>query len=128
MKKQKAQAWSLDIMLATIIFVGTIFFFFLVLNNTQDTKTEELKKDAEKITNSVFSENGALSIIDGGDVNESKLENLLEQNYTDLKKQVGIENDFCLYLEDETGNIISINSSFTGVGSGDINVSDIPCG
>jgi len=128
MKKQKSQAWSMDIMLATIIFVGTIFFFFLVLNNTQDSKMEELKRDSAQITDSLFSKDNSLGILDDDEVNESKLEDLLRQNYTELKQQIGVKNDFCIYLEDEDGNIIFINSSFTGVGSDLINVSDIPCG
>lgn len=38
-----------------------------------------------------------------------------------------IGNDFCIYLEDENGNIVLINDTYRGVGSSNINVSKTPC-
>jgi len=128
MRKQKSQAWSFDIMLATVIFLGTLFYFFLIMSNSQEDMATELKRDTEQIVNSFFSKSNELNVVDGEEVDESKLENLLEQDYGDLKKQIGTEHEFCIYLEDENGNVIFINSSFTGIGSNEINVSGIPCG
>ena len=123
-----SQAWSLDIMLAIVIFLGTAFFFFAILNSTQGDKTDELKEDAARVIEDIVSENSDLGIVDENKINVTKLEELLGRNYSDIKRKLRIKNDFCLYFEDEKGNIIYINTTYTGVGSSIINVSNVTCG
>ena len=126
-KFRNSQAWSLDVMLAVIIFIGTVFFFYAILDTTQGTKAEELQDEASKVLTGISSEDSGVGIMDGNKINTTKLEDLLG-NYSSIKSKLKVENDFCIYFEDEDGNILYINATTTGLGSGIINVSDIPCG
>lgn len=130
-KFRNSQAFSMDIMLAVIIFLGTVFFFYAILNTSQGSKADELQDEASKVLTGILSESSDISIIDGNTINATKLEELLG-NYSDIKAKLKIKNDFCIYFEDEDGNIIYVNLSqsknYTGIGSGTINVSSIPCG
>jgi len=128
---KKSQAWSMDIMIAVLIFLGTIFLFFAILNITQSDKADDLKKDASIVIEGIVSDSSELGILNGTKVSAEKLGALLEEDYDDLKRRLRIKNDFCIYFEDDQGNIIYINKSetknYTGVGSNIINVSGVPC-
>ena len=126
-KLKKSQAFSMDIMLAVIIFIGTVFFFYAILNTSQGSKADELQDEASKVLTGILSENPDLKITDENKINTTKLEELLG-NYSGLKGKLKVKNDFCIYFEDEGGNIVYINATYTGIGSGIINVSDVPCG
>ena len=117
----------MDIMLAVIIFLGTVFFFYAVLNTSQGSKADELQDEASKVLTGILSEDSGVGITDGNKINTTKLEELLG-NYSGLKSKLKAKNDFCIYFEDEEGNIMYINATYTGLGSGIINVSDVPCG
>ena len=124
--KMRSQAFSMDIMLAVIIFIGTVFFFYAILSNTQGSKADELQSEASKVLADLLS-NPGLKITDGNMINATKLEEFLG-NYSGLKGKLKANNDFCIYFEDEDGNVMFINSTHTGIGSATINVSNIPCG
>lgn len=110
----------MDIMLAFIIFIGTIFVFYSIISNKQDGKEDELREDALRVLEN-------LNITE----NTNQLEELLGEDYSQLKKKLRIKNEFCIFLEDEEGNIIYINPedpNQPGIGSGKINISGEPCG
>ena len=112
-----SQAWSMDIMLAFIIFIGTIFIFYSIISGKHVDKEEELREDASIVL-------GGLNITE----NISQIEELIYEAYPDLKKKLRTENDFCIFLEDEDGNIIYIRPDQPGIGSKKIMISDEPCG
>ena len=124
---RNSQAWSLDVMLAVVIFLGTIFFFYAILNTAQGDKSDELRAEASKVLERVLSESSDASIAEGNKINSTKLQDLLG-NYSGIKGKLRVKNDFCIYFEDEDGNIMYINASYTGFGSTIINVSGSPCG
>jgi hypothetical protein len=66
-------------------------------------------------------------IVDNNQVNISKFNELKNLSYDDLKSALRISGDFCIYLEDEKGNIVLINNSYKGIGSPNINLSGTPC-
>ena len=123
---RKSQAWSMDIMIAFIIFIGTIFVFYSIVSNKQSVKDDELQDDASKVLENVVSEDPDLGIVDGIEVDDIKLQELLEEDYSELKKKLRIENEFCIYLEDEEGNVIPIQDQ-SGVGSGKIKIGGEGC-
>ena len=124
-----AQAFSMDIMIALVVFIGTIFIIYSVIGGNKDTKISELQDDASNVLKNIASENSSVGIVDGINVNITKLEELLGKDYSEIKKQIRVQNEFCIFLEDENGNIIYITTDpdHTGVGSDKINISDIPC-
>lgn len=112
-----SQAWSMDIMMAFIIFIGTIFVFYSIISNNQEAKTKELQEDALRVLKN-------LNITQ----NITQIGELLTEDYPELKKKLRVKNDFCIYFEDEEGNIIEISESVTGIGSSDITVGENVCG
>lgn len=124
---QKAQSWSLDIALGVIIFVAAFFVFYTMLKPNDEVKASNLKDDASIIIKEVGSEGSLLRIVDKNEVNLSKVSVLKNITYDELKRAFRIEGEFCIYLEDEEGNIVLINNSYKGVGSPNINISGTPC-
>lgn len=122
-----SQAWSIDIMIAIVVFIGTIFVFYSVIEGKQDSKPEELKDDASIVLKNVVSEDPDVGIMDGSVVNETKLQQLLGKDYATIKERIRVENDFCIFLEDENGDIIYISPGQPGIGSNKIKISDVPC-
>ena len=123
----KSQAFSMDIMIALVIFIGSIFLAYSFITGNQDNKGTELKEDASIVLESLVSEDPDIGILNGIEVNETKLVELLGMEYSEIKERIRIKNDFCLFLEDENGNIIYIETDKPGIGSGKIRISDIPC-
>lgn len=129
LRLKTSQAFSMDIMIALVVFIGTIFVIYSVIGGNKDVKVSELEDDASKVLKNVVSESSSVGIVDGIEVNITKLEELLGKDYSEIKKQIRVKNEFCIFLEDEDGNIIYITTDpdRPGVGSDKINISDIPC-
>lgn len=126
--RKKSQAWSFDIIIGVILFVGAFFAFYVILKQQTEEPVDTLRDDAELIASELLSETSPLNIVENGKINEGKLQQLIG-NYPALKSQVRIKSDFCIYLEDQEGNVIYITQSpdVTGIGSPEISVSEIEC-
>lgn len=124
----KSQAFSMDIMIAVIIFMGTIFIFYSIISGGEESKIDELEDDASIVMENIATEDSAVRITEGIAIDEEKLEELLGMDYSEIKKKLRVENDFCIFLEDGEGNIIYLEAGQPGIGSDKIKVSDVPCG
>jgi len=125
--KKKSQSWSIDIALGVIIFMIAFFIFYGFLGANSDTKVGALRREASTVSQEIASQETLLSIIDGNEVNVSKLNELKNLSYEELKRMFRIENDFCIYFEDDRGYLVLINNSYKGIGSSAINISGTPC-
>lgn len=101
--------------------------FYFLLSSKPDTKVSRLKQDAGAVVEQIASDEAIYKIVDGYELNASKLGQLKNITYEELKKMLRIEGDFCIYLEDEKGNIVLINNSYMGIGSPNINLNGVPC-
>lgn len=127
MSIKKSQSWSIDIVLGVVIFMAAFFIFYSLLNADTGAKAQNLKKEASLVTKQVASQEAPLRVVDKNEVNISKLNELKKLSYEDLKRRLRIEGDFCIYLEDNKGNLVLINNSYRGIGSQNINLSGTPC-
>lgn len=66
--------------------------------------------EAEKITAMLLNEHG-FSILNKGVVDEKKLNELKTMDYGQLKQELNVKKDFCIYMEDDAGRIILAKSS-----------------
>lgn len=123
----KAQSWSIDIVLGVIIFMAAFFIFYALLNADQSGKAGILKEEASSAIKQVASEEAPIRIIDNNEINISRVHELKNLSYEELKRRLRIESDFCIYFEDEQGRLIVINNSYKGIGSPAINLSGTPC-
>jgi hypothetical protein len=142
-EKINAQVFSLDTIICVVIFliVFTIFFAVITKNTQKDTK-ESLNEEAELLASKLMTEEPnpekKITIVNNGVLSEEDLNALAEkdtENYQKLKEQLGLSGDFCIFFEDDTGNVTYI-SEFTGnpdfndrygIGNSNITVSGLPC-
>ena len=125
-KAKKSQSWSIDVTLGVIIFMAAFFVFYALLSAGPNAKMGNLKEDATTVIRQVASEESPLSIVVNNSLNANKLDELKNLSYDELKRRLRIEGDFCIYIEDEKGNIIPVNN-YKGVGASSINLSGTPC-
>ncbi len=124
---KKSQSWSLDIVLAVVVFMVAFFIFYAYINPSKESNTGELSREAGVIIKQVASEDSLMKVIDNNEINDTKLGRLKNYNYIELKKIFRTEGDFCLYIEDEKGHLVLINNSYKGIGSPNIIISGTPC-
>jgi hypothetical protein len=135
-KRGQGQSWSLDIILAFVVFVLIIGIFYALVNNNKKDQTQDLTLESNTIASNLDSANGQtgsnLTIIDKGNVDDAKLKELYGSDYNNIKRQLGIKGEFCIYLIDQNGMLIAINSSsgkqIGSFGNGNYTVNDNPCG
>lgn len=124
---KQSQSWSIDIVLGVIVFMAAFFIFYSLLDSNPSAKASSLKEQASSVIRQIGSEENPLSIVIDNEVNTSRLNELKNLTYDELKRRLRIEGDFCIYIEDEKGNLVLINNSYKGIGSPDINLSGTPC-
>ena len=73
--------------------------------NIYDKVTHPKTFVAEKITELILDEQ-YLSFANNGIVDENKLNEIQNMDYADFKRLLNIKKEFCIYIEDENGNII----------------------
>lgn len=127
MLRRKSQAWSVDVILAVVIFMGAFFLYYAIANSSSSSDVTALKADASSVIKQVSNEGDPLSIVSKQEINITKVSELKDMNYDELKSQFRVEGNFCIYIEDEKGNLVMINNSYRGVGSPNINISGVPC-
>ena len=126
--KLKAQSWSIDLALALVIFLIAFLVFYFLINESPSTKASALKEEASTVVKQLSSDDSTFKVLSDKDVNVTRLIQL-KNNYTysDLKRYLRIEGDFCIYFEDDKGFIVLINNTYRGVGAPSINLGGAPC-
>jgi len=132
-KRGKGQSWSLDIILAFVVFVLIIGIFYTLVSQNKKDKTQDLTLESNTIVSNLDAANGlnTLSVINKGNIDQQRVQNLYDSSYNSIKQQFGIRGDFCIYMIDQYGNIITIDTSkgqLAGFGNGNFTINDKPCG
>ena len=134
-KRGQGQSWSMDIILAFVVFVLIIGIFYALLSHNKKDKTTDLALESSTVVSNLDLANGQntnLTIIQGGNIDTLKLGELYKSDYLSIKKQLGIKGDFCIYVVDQYGNLITVNdsgSTYIGsFGNGNYTVNGQPCG
>lgn len=133
-KRGQGQSWSLDVILAFVVFMLIIGIFYTLLSDNKKTNIYDIQLEASTLSSSLDSSTGVnstLTVINNGVVDKDKLIELYESDYSALKKQFGIRGDFCIYMIDQYGNLITINTSSNlknGFGNGNLTINNYPCG
>jgi hypothetical protein len=121
----------MDIALAAVIFIVAFFVIYGIITSKTSSDISSLHQEAERISKEATSQESSLGIVDGEALNETKIQELVEENYYDIKRKIRVEGEFCIYFEDEKGNLIIIQNvsgeNITGIGSPDINISGVAC-
>ncbi|MBU0979294.1 MAG: hypothetical protein KJ709_00675 [Nanoarchaeota archaeon] len=120
---RRAQAWSTDVMVASGIFLlGVIIFMYVIGGASQTRVLESLMQEGNLILDYVMAgSDDDCSFIDNNILDEDMLSRCANQTYTAMKRKVGSRYDFCIYFEDEDGNLINIShiTKENSIGVGD---------
>lgn len=135
---KKTQIWYLDFILGLSIFFLILIFVFNFILQQNNQNDDKLKKEAEKISNYLVSEGlpknwtienvSIIGLAKENEIDINKLEMFgnLSINYTYVKGLFGIENDFVVFFEDNSDNIINFTSfNFTYFGYPNITKHDV---
>ena len=126
----KGQTISADAFIAIALFlVVVIFFFSFSGNELSEKKVEDLQGESTKLMSAVSgTRNSTSAFVVGTKVDEDRLASLSALDYDDLRKELGIEADFCIHFEDENGNVVKVSDTKTGLGSSHVLIGGTACG
>jgi hypothetical protein len=130
-KMERGQVWSVDVLLAVVIFVSVILIFYVTMSSRQKPDIKELQAESGSLKLEL-EKNHELSFLVSDQVDEAKFQAFADNitdNYTAVKQKLGVKGDFCIFYEDSEGNIIPVgNNNLVGVGNGNISIGGTPCG
>lgn len=123
---KRAQTWSTDAIIGLVLFiVAVVLLYYLSGPTAKNKQNEKLHLESERLPAMLTSQQNITGIFTRGTkVDEQKLVEALGLSYDNLKQLLGIESDFCIYFEDEKGNIVPIRNRM-GIGSPLVNFSVI---
>jgi len=58
---------------------------------------------------------------------EDSVARLDQMDYDEVKNLLGVKNDFCIFFEDVTGNLVKIDDLNLAIGSNKIYINGQPC-
>ena len=67
------------------------------------------------------------AVLNDNTINDSSLDCVYTSAYDSVKQNLRVKGDFCIFLEDENGQIIAVNNR-NSFGSAELLVGGAPCG
>jgi hypothetical protein len=126
----RAQVWSVDVLLALVIFVSVILIFYATMTARQKTGLRTLEAEASNLK-AELELNHEFGFIVNDKIDPVKFKAFLDnstQDYQMLKEKLGVKGDFCVFYEDKDGNLILVGDNRTGAGSSNISIETYACG
>ena len=120
------KAIFLLLLIALFVLLKT-FFTSLEPSTVVEVTENDLVQETEIVLDKLTNGETVLSLIDSNVLSEEKIISLNQMDYEEIKSLIGIKNDFCIFFEDVTGNVIKIADINSGIGSGKIYVNGYPC-
>jgi cytoskeletal protein RodZ len=125
---KRGQVWSMDLIIAVIVFLLAVGIFYFFTNERVNEGESKLVVESENAAETVLSDTD-VGLLEGDAINETKLEEMVRRSQTDyegLKRDLGVQNDFCVVMLDENENVILLSDGtihdLVGFGSPDLNV------
>lgn len=127
-RMKRGQTFSTDALIAVVLFfMAAIMLFYLSEPAADSRQAGKLQRDSESLILALSSEQNTSAVfIKGAKIDTGKLDATVNLSYESLKNQLGVDSDFCVYFEDEQGNIVPIKGKM-GVGSPLANFSGRSC-
>ena len=110
-----------------LFIVAAVLLFYLSGPAASNKQSEKLRSESEKLPAALTSQQNISGVfIKSTKVDDQKLGDALNLSYENLKQLLGINSDFCIYFEDEKGNIVPVRNKI-GIGSSLVNFSGKGC-
>ena len=85
-----------------LVIVTFIALAVVIYNKSNSPRDMEAKKIKDMLL-----DDHKISLVSNGVIDSSKLRQLQSMHYSDLKSLLNAKNDFCVYIENDKGEIIS---------------------
>jgi len=131
-KKKKRELFSFNnaiillVILMLFVLLKTIFIPAETISLLKEIKVD-LAQEAEIVLDKLTDGLEEISLLSSNELIEEKFETLDKMGYDEVKDMLGIENEFCIFLEDVTGNLVKIDDLNLAIGSDKIYINGIPC-
>ena len=117
----KGQAWSIDIIIAVVLFVAAFMFFYVTISGAPTSETTAiLIEDGEQLATMLTSDT-ELSVVKENKLSDSKVIKVSDISYEEIRRIAGLKSDFCIHFEDESGNIINV-TGVQSIGNSEVNI------
>ncbi|MFH1649796.1 MAG: hypothetical protein ABIA93_04565 [Candidatus Woesearchaeota archaeon] len=128
----RAQAWSMDLVIAVLIFTAIIAVFFAFVGKGKDNDAKGLENDARMIAAKLDADNAdSIPLVSQGKIDAKVLAQVYNMSYEELKVKLGTSRDFCIYLETADGRILPVQLDVgekTSMGDPNLTINGDPCG
>ena len=137
----RGQAWSMDLIFGVLIVMLAIGIVYAMLANRSGKDLEPLRIESEVIATKLASDpqfnvaaDNRLNMTRIGELAANATRDASEFSYENIRTTLGVKSEFCVYIQDEQGNLYYIRGAdgknYTGIGSasGEMNLSGTPCG
>ena len=110
-KNKKAQAWSLDVVIAIVIFMsGVIILYFYAINyfNQGAQQLDDLLYQGNTAAELLLGDD-ELGLVSNGKINQDKLNDFYASDYKLKKMRLGVKDDFYFILQN-----LEVNGTLVG--------------
>jgi len=103
----------MDVVIAITIFTLVFIGLFLTIGiASKGSKSGTLISENEMISNALLADTNNISIISGNKLDKAAILNFSQKDYEEIKAELGITSDFCIYFEETDGDITDIEGIY----------------
>jgi len=100
---------------------------FVLLKTFLTIGEDKLQHDAVLLAERLTNISNAGSIAGYNGINIEKMKELRSHEYLELKERYGVTSDFCIFIEDDKGEVLRLDGFGVGIGSDKIAINGEPC-
>jgi len=126
---KEGQAWSIDLIIAVVIFVLIISIVYTFINRPKNVSPDDLREEGKHIAIQLNTGPHDCDFITNNVIDREQLEICYEMNAEDRaawKRAMNIRSNYCVYIQDQNGRVISVANK-TGFGDGELEVGGVNC-
>ena len=135
---RRGQSWSMDLVIAVVVFGFIAVIFYSLLMIQQKPSVDDLRGRAQTIQDRLAQgKSGCGPITENQTITQTQLECLYNKNSTEIRQLLNIQGNFCIYIEDSAGTVLVVSNDSanpllaryrTATGDSALIVAGTPCG
>ncbi len=125
----------MDLIIAVVLFITSFaalygFITYLLV----EPEEQSLSREGQVVATAIAAQGSKVQFVDAQQINVTKLEDLSEKTYDEIKGELGTHHNFCLYIEDEEGKLVTLSNGKKSLGNKDAmlkiegQAEPVPCG
>jgi Na+/phosphate symporter len=127
-KKELFNFHNAIILLAILILFVILKTVFIPPSGLLEEAKSDLTEEAEIVLDKLTDDSVEVALLNANELIEERIENLDSMDYEEVKNILGVDSDFCIFIEDTNGDIVEIDDTGSGIGSDKISINGNPCG